>query len=122
MAIKKITIDPNNMQRQLLFAAREVYLLIKLSKTKDCTFTVNLLEVMVNQEAEQDPSKLESVFLVLRQEQACLSQVMYGGAELDYEQFVVLSYNTLKALGFIHKAGIVHRDLKPNNILINHMC
>lgn len=35
---------------------------------------------------------------------------------------LVLIYNMLCSLKFIHKAGIVHRDIKPSNILTNSKC
>ena len=34
------------------------------------------------------------------------------------QQVVIILYNSLKALNFIHSANIIHRDLKPSNILV----
>ena len=38
------------------------------------------------------------------------------------DHIVVILYNMLCALNYMHSAGIVHRDLKPANFLINENC
>lgn len=35
---------------------------------------------------------------------------------------VVIIYNLLCAMSFLHSANIMHRDLKPANILVNDQC
>lgn len=42
--------------------------------------------------------------------------------EIDEEHVVVIIYNCLCALNFIHTANIIHRDIKPSNFLINFDC
>ena len=32
---------------------------------------------------------------------------------------IIILYNCLLALNFIHSANIIHRDLKPHNLLID---
>jgi len=34
------------------------------------------------------------------------------------EQALVLTYNLLSAVKFLHEANILHRDIKPDNILV----
>ena len=41
-----------------------------------------------------------------------------GDLVLKEQQAVILIYNLLCAVNFLHKNNIVHRDLKPANILI----
>ena len=38
------------------------------------------------------------------------------------EHILIIIYNVLCALHFLHSANVVHRDLKPANILINDCC
>ena len=38
------------------------------------------------------------------------------------EHILVILYNILCAINFIHSANIIHRDLKPDNLLIDRNC
>ena len=38
---------------------------------------------------------------------------------INEEHVVVILYNILCSLNFIHSAGVIHRDIKPSNILID---
>jgi serine/threonine protein kinase len=40
----------------------------------------------------------------------------------EEEHALIVLYNTLCALNFLHSAKIIHRDIKPSNILINSSC
>jgi serine/threonine protein kinase len=42
--------------------------------------------------------------------------------ELSEDHIIVLLYNALSALKFVHKANIVHRDIKPANMLVDSSC
>jgi serine/threonine protein kinase len=42
--------------------------------------------------------------------------------ELSEEHIVIILYNQLCTLNFIHSANIIHRDLKPANFLIDSQC
>lgn len=35
---------------------------------------------------------------------------------------IILTYNLLCAVNFLHKVGIMHRDLRPSNVLLNNLC
>lgn len=41
---------------------------------------------------------------------------------LEEDHVVVMIYNLLCAINFMHSANIMHRDLKPGNILIDQEC
>ena len=42
--------------------------------------------------------------------------------ELEQEHIVLIIYNILCSLNFLHSANIMHRDLKPANILLKKDC
>lgn len=41
---------------------------------------------------------------------------------IDEDHILVIIYNILCALNYMHSADVVHRDIKPANILINDSC
>jgi serine/threonine protein kinase len=40
----------------------------------------------------------------------------------EEEHALIVLYNMLCALNFLHSAKVMHRDIKPSNILINSSC
>ena len=43
-----------------------------------------------------------------------------NGTKLDEDHVVVILYNLLCCINFLHTANIMHRDLKPANILLDN--
>lgn len=41
---------------------------------------------------------------------------------MEEEHLLVLTYNILCAMQFIHSANIMHRDLKPSNLMVDEHC
>ena len=46
-------------------------------------------------------------------------KTVQNGTILSENHVLVILYNLLCAINFIHSAGVMHRDLKPANVLIN---
>ena len=42
--------------------------------------------------------------------------------KIDREHCLIIMYNTLCAVNFMHTSNIVHRDIKPSNILVFSDC
>jgi serine/threonine protein kinase len=48
--------------------------------------------------------------------------ISHSKIDFKEEHALVIFYNLLCAMSFIHSANIMHRDLKPANILIDDQC
>ena len=44
------------------------------------------------------------------------------GFKLSEKHTIIIMYNLLTAINYIHSANIIHRDLKPANVLIDFEC
>ena len=44
------------------------------------------------------------------------------GLDIDEEHMIIIMYNILCGMNFIHTSNIIHRDIKPANILLSHDC
>ena len=42
--------------------------------------------------------------------------------DLSLDFLIVIMFNVLNAVRFLHSVGVMHRDLKPANILLNDEC
>ena len=100
------------------------------SNDESNVFTVPLKDVIVPPLDNENSSNGESDLIF---DQLFLIQDYFGNdiAKLineknkmliKEEHILIIIYNVLCALHFLHSANVVHRDLKPANILINDCC
>ena len=83
-------------------------------------FTIQLLDIIVD---EQCPiESVPAIFLVMDHHALDLKKmidIQKKTASFEKEHLLVLVYNMLCAMQFMHSANIMHRDLKPANIMVD---
>eukprot|EP01084_Bolivina_argentea_P028998 53856_1 len=95
---------------------REIKLLLHFSKYDhpDLIKVYDTLPPMVSE--IQD---FEDVYIVMPLVELSLFKLIASQQKLGNLHYQYLTFQMLRGLAFIHKAGVIHRDIKPENILIN---
>ena len=80
-------------------------------------YTTKLLDIIICK-------KDQYMFLVMDYCSSDVGKALLSNknSNLDIEHAIIIIFNILTAVNFIHSAGILHRDLKPANILIESDC
>lgn len=104
---------------------REIQLMRKLQEMeKQINFfcTPEILDVIIPEVAEDEDEF--SIFIVMEHFGTSLKNLldMKEKSQLNQNHLMVILYNSLQALKFLHSANVIHRDLKPSNILVNEHC
>ena len=82
-----------------------------------------MLDAFTNEEAKEDASQLTEIFMVMQCVDYDLSSLIgHSENELCEQQGLILIYNLLLSLNYLHTANVIHRDIKPSNILITQQC
>ena len=70
----------------------------------------------------EDP--IEYLFIVMDYEETDLSKIIKDCDNMSFteEHIIIIMYNLLCSLNYLHSANIMHRDIKPANILIDYCC
>lgn len=71
-----------------------------------------------------DLSKFKYLFMVMDYMQQDFAQLMnqVPRASITEDHIVILAYNMLCAINFMHSLNIIHRDIKPGNFLLDTDC
>ena len=64
----------------------------------------------------------KAVYIVSELMETDLGSVVKSNQALSVEQMLVIFYQLIDGVRYIHDCGIIHRDLKPRNILVSKNC
>jgi len=94
---------------------------------KENVFTTKLRDIIIDEQYNsiQDIENLPAIFLVMDYHKLDLRKmikIQKESGSMEEEHLLVLTYNILCAMQFIHSANIMHRDLKPSNLMVDEHC
>lgn len=96
----------------------------KLSSIEENNYTVKLLDVITSEIDTKSDRPIDYIFLVMNFVDDKFKAILERDDQIDFTEkhLVIIMYNLLCSLNFMHSANVMHRDLKPDNILIDKEC
>lgn len=91
-----------------------------MTNNKNNIFTPYLYDVYFPNNVDlKDPNSIYGIYFVFEYIDKTMAKFLKTpNFVFQKEHIIVLTYNLLCAVKFIHDSNIIHRDLKPSNILI----
>ena len=121
VAIKRIDVSKIWHSFGFRSVIREISILRKLSKHKSNNFTVKLIDVLVP--AEEFSKDKAMVYLVMSLHELSLRDMICKDiSNYSEDHLIVLLYNLLCSINYLHSLNLLHRDLKPSNVMISTDC
>ena len=65
---------------------------------------------------------MSQICIVMEYMEADIDQLMKSNMDFTEKHLLLIVYNLLCSLQFLHEANVVHRDLKSANILVSSDC
>jgi len=90
----------------------------------DNTAATKIHDIIIAPHDRKSQDPIPYIFIVMEHICSDLSEVLKNieSLEVDKEQTLIMMYNMLLAMNYMHTSNIVHRDIKPSNILIHDDC
>ena len=97
----------------------EIQVMSQLSRMDNNNHTVKILDIITSPNFETD-----HIFIVMERVVSDLKKVLVSSSNIsfDEEHALVLLYNSLCSLNYLHSANLMHRDIKPANLLVDGNC
>ena len=88
---------------------------------KNNVFTIKIHDIILPLEDEDSDRPFDHLFLVMDFEKLDFKKLFSSSnpKELQEDNVVLILYNLLCAINYLHSANIIHRDIKPANLLIS---
>ena len=119
VAIKYIN-DLGDCDYDWVKVIREIQIMDELSQNPKNSYTIKLLDLKM---IKQDNGTI-GLFVVMEHMESDIKKLLNQSSEIELSEdhILMIIYNTLCAIKFLHSANIIHRDLKPANILVDSDC
>ncbi|XP_035229584.1 eukaryotic translation initiation factor 2-alpha kinase 3-like isoform X2 [Stegodyphus dumicola] len=115
---KEVAVCENNVQvyRSNKLSHKRNINLCSCNQTKDMPLVVeNCAQTEADDEDDSEPAYLYIQMQLCRKES--LSQWLYRNSlSRNYQEVMIIFYQIIEAVEYVHACGLMHRDLKPSNI------
>lgn len=101
----------------------EINILRKFTEANQ-VFTTNIYDIIIPTMDTKSSDPIPCIFLVMELASTDLSQLVGNLETLEVEEdhSLIMMYNILCSINFMHTSNIIHRDIKPSNILLYDDC
>ena len=103
---------------------REISILRQFSKMQSNIFVSKLHDVIILSDDQKSLDNASGIFFVMEYVANDIKKLLLEVQQntLKEQHVLIIAYNLLCSIKFLHSANVMHRDIKPANLLINNNC